>query len=108
MQYTNELDSIQTVVQIDKNARQKVSDAQKEAEDILKNAEDKKQEMFESYRLRAETRLSKVQEAYDEQAKEEIAEIEHRKLAAYAELDEKMNKNKEKWENQIFLSITGK
>lgn len=99
--------SIQTIVEMDKNARQKVSAAKEEAREILRNADEKQKTMVADYESRAEARLGKVEASYRGQAEEEISVIEADKKAAFERLDKKMADNRDKWKKEIFSAVTG-
>lgn len=99
--------SIAAVIEIDKKARAKVSQAQEEAQSILKEAKQKKANLLSDYTLRSDKQLETAQKDYKKDADEKIARLEADKAKRIEALSEKMNANKARWEKQILSEIIG-
>ena len=99
--------SIEKIIELDKQARQKVSDANRRAREIIEEAEAEKSKMGSDYSARVENRLEIVKDSFGKMAEDEIAKIEADKESAIARLDESMNSHRAEWEKEILAAIIG-
>ena len=99
---------IDSIIDIDKTARDKVSAAKEKASEILENAEKEKEKL----RIESSTALNKEIEekfgAIREKSDREIALAEEDSEKKCRLLEETMNKGKDAWKSGIIGRITGR
>ncbi len=107
MQNTVNESSIQTIIEMDKKAREKVANAQKEAEKINAEAEGKKKKMLSDYREHSQKRLETVEQTFGDEAGKKINNINAEKDKKIAEFDKRLEENRNSLKDSIFEAVTG-
>ena len=107
MQSTVNGSSIQTIIEMDKKAREKVANAKREAEEINSEAEGKKKQMLSDYLEHSKKRLETVEQSYRREADEKISQIDAEKDKKISDFDKMLNENRNSMMNSIFEAVTG-
>lgn len=100
--------SIQYILELDRNARERVEQAAKEVEEIKAEADKKIEEMRERYRGILNQRLETEEKACKEESDKKIALIEKNKNEKIAAFDKVFEENRRPLEQQIFDAVIGK
>ena len=98
---------INKILDIDRQAEERLLQAEKDKTKILNEAKLQEMEIKENCILRADDRIEKVESSEKKSADEQIEKITSEMKAKMADLDKLFNDNKEKWENEIFHRIVG-
>ena len=98
---------INKILDIDRQAEERLLQAEKDKTKILNEAKLQEMEIKENCILRADDRIEKVELSEKQSADEQIEKITSEMKAKMADLDKLFNDNKEKWENEIFHRIVG-
>ncbi len=98
---------INKILDIDRQAEERLLQAEKDKIKILNEAKLQEMEIKENCILRADDRIEKVESSEKKSADEQIEKITSEMKAKMADLDKLFNDNKEKWENEIFHRIVG-
>lgn len=101
------LNLIDQIIEIDKNAREQVAEANSEAHKILDDAAEKIRELKKEFDERANKRLSIVNDTYSGFADEEIEAILKTQNEQVAALKKVMEENKPRYEREILGKILG-
>ncbi|HBH94231.1 MAG TPA: hypothetical protein DDX91_00640 [Ruminococcaceae bacterium] len=107
MQSTVNGSSIQTIIEMDKRARERVANAKKDAEEIRAEAEGKKKQLLSEYRSNSQKSLQELEKSCRNEADEEIGRINADRDKKTAELDRKLDQNRNLLMNNIFEAVTG-
>ena len=94
---------INKILDIDRQAEERLLQAEKDKTKILNEAKLQEMEIKENCILRADDRIEKVESSEKKSAEKITLEMK----AKMADLDKLFNDNKEKWENEIFHRIVG-
>ena len=98
---------INKILDIDRQAEERLLQAEKDKTKILNEAKLQEMEIKENCILRADDRIEKVESSEKKSADEQIEKITLEMKAKMADLDKLFYDNKEKWENEIFHRIVG-
>lgn len=98
--------TIQKIIELDKAARNMVSDARAETDKIRENAQQKKERLLADYKAQADERIKSAEEACNAEADEKISALEAEKVKRLKALDDKMAANRERWKKEIFTAVT--
>ncbi|MDR1754710.1 MAG: hypothetical protein LBR74_07390 [Eubacterium sp.] len=97
---------IDSIIELDKNARQKSESAQKQAEEIRESAAAQSEELEKEYKARISACLAEVERQSSIFSSEELGEIKNKEASEKESLIEIMDKNKSAWEKDILARIT--
>ncbi|MCL1822584.1 MAG: hypothetical protein FWG44_00075 [Oscillospiraceae bacterium] len=95
------LNLIDSIINIDKNARLQLEQAKLLAREILESAEAECKKIEFEYTERADKRLSVVDETYSKIAQEDIEVIENREKEQIAKIEAVMAENRNAWKREI-------
>lgn len=107
MQSTVNGRSIQTIIEMDKKARQRVMDAVKQAEEISAQADEQKKKLLSDYRKHSESKIEAAEQSFRAESEKKTAEINAERDRRISEFDKIMDGNREKLKDSIFQSVTG-
>lgn len=99
--------SIQTIIEMDKKAREKVAEAQRQAVEINADAEEQKKKLLSKYRENSESRLEAAEKEFRRDAEEKINLINAQRDKKIAEFDKTLEENRDSLKDSIFENITG-
>lgn len=101
------LNLIDQIIEIDKDARNKVDTAHAEAASIINQGKKETQQIKSEYDERISTRLEKIEQDYNKIANGEIGLINAEKDKKIESLVAVMEEHRKTWEDEILLRITG-
>lgn len=99
--------SILAIVEMDKKARERVFEAQKQVEKINSDAQEQKRKLMAQYRDDSESSLKAAEAEFRKDAEEKIHLINTQKDKKIADFDKILEENKEALKDSIFENITG-
>lgn len=98
--------TIKTLILIDKNAREKVSNAKDEAQNIVEEANQERLRLQAEYDADARKRINEVRAAYADESKEKSTGLKVKRKVVLARLSSAMENNRDQWEEEIVGRIT--
>lgn len=108
MQSTVKANAIKRIIELDKQARERVSMVKKQAEEIDAEVQRKKEDIISEYRTHAKNRLSILEESCKKEAEEKISEIEAVTKEKTDAFDKSFAENREALADKVFFAVTGR
>ena len=96
---------IASILEIENNAKARLEEAEKKRNRIIADAKSEQENMVEAKIRKAEERLGKINSEEKKKAEEKLAEIEKLKDDEIRRLDSVFEKQRGKWEDEIFGAI---
>lgn len=97
--------TVRKIIELDKAARSKVTDARADADKLRESARQKEEQLAADYKAQAEKRIKSVENACKAEADEKISALEAEKEKRLRALDDKMAANRERWKKEIFTAV---
>lgn len=98
---------IDSIIDIDKSARNKVNDARKKADAIIREAEESRLAMKKESCALLEKELKEKKRSIEESSDERISAAERYAEEKCRSLEEKMEQGRSGWKSEIIGRITG-
>ena len=98
-------DLINKILDIDKQAQEKINQANKKKIEILRTYEVKNQDLTNELDLVEKEKLNNVYEVENQFAQERIKSADEQKQKTLAEFEDIYKQNHEKWEKEIFDNV---
>lgn len=108
MQSAVNANAIKRIIELDKQAREHVSQVKKQAEEIDAQVQRKKEDIINDYHSHAKNRLNKLEESCQKEAEEKIRTIEADTKAKTDLFDKSFAQNREALADKVFLAVTGR
>ena len=98
-------DIIRSIIDIDRDAEQKLEDAEKEKLRIINEAKLRSEQIVSAAVEEAKSRLAAIEEEKKQSTDERLAELEEQKNRSIEELKNSFKKNADVWCDEIFAAV---